>query len=192
MLTGSCTPRKQLLSDRRLVRRILEGDTDAAESLVRQHYPGIHRFLRHLTQSPEDALDLVQQTFIRARESLPSFRRECPLRSWLYRIAYREYLHWLRTRTRKPETSLNEEIVAKQMLSDDALVLADAIQDLPEELRGAFLLREVEQLSVKEVAEALDIPEGTVKSRCYLARKRLQESLAGTWEIPNLEVDHAK
>lgn len=69
--------------------------------------------------------------------------------------------------------------------SEDAMVLSAAIAELPEELRIAFVLREVQQLSVREAAAVLEVPEGTVKSRNHAARERLRETLAGTWEAMN-------
>lgn len=125
-------------------------------------------------------MDLTQRTFLKAREGLPAFRFESPLRAWLHRVAYREYLQWLRNR--QPDaTVLDEELPAHRGLSEDAVVLEDAIGRLPEELRTTLLLREVQQLSTREVALLLEIPEGTVKSRCHHAKERLRAMLAGTW-----------
>lgn len=103
------------------------------------------------------------------------------MRSWLIRIAYREYLGWLRSRSRRPEEGLSEAYPAPDEAADDAICLAEAIRRLPEDLQTAFLLKEVLELSVREIALALEIPEGTVKSRCHHAKLRLREMLRETW-----------
>lgn len=167
--------------ERILVKRILAGDARAADQLIREHYPRVLRFLRHLTGSTSDAEDLAQQTFVRAGSALPRFRYECSLSTWLHRIAYHEFAHLLRDRRETP-MPLPERAVDVTGRSEDAVVLAAAIGDLPEELRTAFVLREVQRLSVREVAAILEVPEGTVKSRNHSARERLRETLAGTWE----------
>jgi len=164
-----------------LVRRVLGGDSGAADRLVREHYPRVLRFLRHLTGSVTDAEDLAQQTFVKAKEALPRFRGECSLSTWLHRIAYYEFTHLRRDRRETPGP-LPDGGWCDAGRSDDAVVLAAAIAGLPYELRAAFVLREVQQLSVREAAQVLGVPEGTVKSRNHAARERLRESLAGTWE----------
>ncbi|MGV3619010.1 MAG: RNA polymerase sigma factor [Fimbriimonas sp.] len=164
--------------------RILAGDRRAANRLVEEHYPRVLRFLRHLTGSAADAEDLAQQTFIRAREALPRFRFESSLSTWLHRIAYHEFTHLLRDRREAP-MPLPERTFEISGRSEDAVVLAAAIADLPEDLRAAFVLREVQALSVREAAAILGVPEGTVKSRNHAARERLREALAGTWEVTN-------
>lgn len=179
--------------DRRLVKRILGGDKSATDRWVRETYPGVHRFLWHLTNSREDALDLTQQTFIRIREALPQFRFECPLKAWVFKVAYREFLHWARAKSRRPEAKLLDQTDPRQALNEDSVLLLDSLRGLPTEMSEAFWLREVEGLSVREVAESLEIPEGTVKSRCHAARIKLRESLSEAY-LPNpnhLEVDHA-
>lgn len=176
--------------DKWLVRKILAGDRGAAERLVSRHYASVHRFLRHLTRRSEDASDLTQQTFIKLKENLPGYREKGQFRSWLFSIAYREFLHW--RRDNKSANPIPESLAAQAPLQEDTLTLLEAISALPEDLGTTFWLREVERLSVKEVAAALEIPEGTVKSRCHLAKGRLREKLAGAWEVSSdsMEADH--
>ena len=179
--------------DRRLVRKILNGDHASANAWVKANYPSVQRFLWHLTGSRDEAADLTQQTFIRIGEALPGFRFECPLRSWVFRIAYREFQHWLRSRSRRPEVEMFDQPDPSQTLTEDTVLLLSALQKLPYEMSEAFWLREVEGLSVGEVSEALEIPEGTVKSRCHFARTKLRATLSGAY-LPNqeqLEIDHA-
>ncbi len=178
--------------DRRVVRKILGGDKAATDAWVRATYPGVQRFLWHLTRSRDDSLDLTQQTFVRVREALPEFRFDCPLKAWVFRIACREFLHWTRSRSRRPEVELFEQADPGQTLGEDALLILSALDGLPTEMSEAFWLREVEGLSVREVAKALEIPEGTVKSRCHFAKAKLRAMLSDAY-LPNdqLEVDHA-
>lgn len=168
--------------ERRLIKRILTGDAQAADRFVTEHYPRVVRFLRHLAGSSADAEDLAQQTFLRAKQALPQFRHESSVSTWLHRIAYHEFTHFLRDRRETP-MPLPERAIEVAGRSEDAVVLASAIAELPEELRLAFVLREVQQLSVREVALILEVPEGTVKSRNHHARERLRSRLAGTWEV---------
>jgi RNA polymerase sigma-70 factor, ECF subfamily len=177
--------------DRRLVKKILGGDRHVADAWTRTTYPAVHRFLARLTRSREDAGDLTQQTFLKVREGLPTFRFECPLRCWVYRIAYREYQHWLRSR--RSEVELLDRCDRAQELSEDAILLSAALDKLPTSMSEAFWLREVEGLSVLEVAQVLGVPEGTVKSRCHIAKAKLRAALESTY-LPTseqMEIDHA-
>ena len=157
------------------VGKALAGDAHEAERIVRDHYPAVLRLLVHLTRRPDDARDLAQRTFVLAHGALPRFRFDCPLRNWLLRIAVREYLHW--RRDARPTLSLDDTFPTLGP-DPERVVLRAALADLPEELREPFLLRSVEGLSTRETAEALGIPEGTVKSRCHAARARLRAALS--------------
>lgn len=163
-----------------MVRRALAGDERARDWIAREHYPKIIRFLRHLTGNLSDAEDLTQNTFLRAQSALTEFRHDCSLSTWLHRIAYREYCHYLRDRREYVEP-FPETTHEFRQRSEDAVVLAAAIQNLPPDLREAFVLREIQRLSVDETATILGVPGGTVKSRNYLARTRLRAALAETW-----------
>ncbi len=163
--------------------KLLEGDTEAFEVFAGEHYPGVLALLGHLTGSRDEAADLTQQTFVSARRHLGSLRNESSLKGWLYRIAYREFLHWLRE-ARTDNGPIPEDYPSASEVGPDAMVLAGAIRSLPEEQRAAFVLRFVHELSVFEVAAVLDIPIGTVKSRCHLARQRLRFVLGPAWGYP--------
>lgn len=158
---------------------MLEGDEQSQQRFVDSHYDAILRFLTLLTASREDGQELTQETFVKAKQSLGAFRGESSLRTWLRRIAYHEFLHW--KRDTKPRVPLSDTTPSARTLSEEAVVLWQEIDALPEGVREAFVLREVDQLSVREVAAVLDIPEGTVKSRCYLAKKSLRQTLAPAW-----------
>ncbi|MCH7904257.1 MAG: RNA polymerase sigma factor [Armatimonadetes bacterium] len=177
--------------ERRLVQRLLSGDERAARRFVDDHYGPLLRFLRYLTGSEEEAVELTQQTFVKAQDALAEFRHESSLRTWLRSIAYHEFTHW--RRDRQETVALSESVESPAGLTEDGIVLQQAIDALPDELRETFVLREIDRLSVRETAEVLDVPEGTVKSRCSLAKQRLRRKLASAWDFSDTrscEVEH--
>lgn len=162
--------------DIRLAGRILAGDRDAAERWVTEHYPSVYRTLAHLTRTPDAAADLAQQTFVNALDHLGEFAGRSTLRTWLHKIAWREYCHWCRDARPSVDLSLAEPPVNGH---DETLAiwLRWALDRLDDEHRTTFVLHEVEGLSVNETAEVLRIPPGTVKSRLHTARRRLRAML---------------
>ncbi len=153
------------------------------EAFVHEQYASVLRFMRHLTWRIEDAEDLTQQTFLTARRQAGSFKGNSSLRTWLHRVAFHEYTHWKR-RQRKTER-LNPDLARHERGFDvclDAAILLDALHGLPDRHRETFLLHEVQELSIQEVAKVLGKPVGTVKSRLFQARKLLREALEGEQE----------
>ncbi len=136
------------------------------------------RMFRALTADAALAEDLVQRTLLRALAALPE-RREGSLKGWVCRVGYREFLH--ACREARPAAPLDEQAPDPLRLSPDALVLEAAIAALPDDLRDAFVLREVQRLSVREAAGALGIPAGTIKSRLHAAKSALRASLSETF-----------
>jgi RNA polymerase sigma-70 factor (ECF subfamily) len=164
--------------DRRLVRRTLAGDKAAGEQLVTAHYPAVLRFLVHLTGKPVEAEELTQDTFVRAWQKLDTFQGASTFKTWLHRIAYREYAN----RRKLPDVvELDEELfeARKDFSSNivEALAIERAIANLPEHLRSTFLICHVQEMSIAEAAEILNIPAGTVMSRLSIARERLRRQL---------------
>jgi len=161
-----------------LVWRILHGDKRAGDELVASHYPRIFRLLRYLTGRPDIAEDLTQQTFVRAWQALPNFRYQSSVATWLHRIAYHEYTHWLRDRREHASLDSAAHLAAPDTSHEwETLVLPHALGQLTPEHREAFLLYHIQELSVGEIAAILEVPVGTVKSRLYTARQRLRELL---------------
>lgn len=177
------------LHDRVLIKLILTGDKAAGERLVTEHYQRICRLLRHLTGSVGDAEDLTQQTFVKAWQALATFRGESSLATWLHRIAYHEYTHWLRSR--RDHASLDD---ATDVPDDrahcelEAVLLRRAVAQLSPEHRETFLLYHVQGLSVSEAAIILGVPAGTVKSRLFVTRQRLRELLSEPKEVVHNEM----
>ena len=184
-----------------IVRRVLEGDVNAFEDLVTEHEKGVYAIAQRMTGNAEDAADMTQETFIKAYNSLSSFRGDSKFSVWLYRIATNVCLDFLRSRSRKPTVSLSVEDdageetqmdIADESQSPEQLLerglTRDAVRrglkSLSPEYRQILLLREIQGLSYEEIAEALALEVGTVKSRIFRARKRLCAFLLEDGNIP--------
>ena len=183
------------------MRRVLEGDVNAFEDLVTEHEKGVYAIAQRMTGNAEDAADMTQETFIKAYNSLSSFRGDSKFSVWLYRIATNVCLDFLRSRSRKPTLSLSVEDddgeetqmdIADESQSPEQLLerglTRDAVRrglkSLSPEYRQILLLREIQGLSYEEIAEALTLEVGTVKSRIFRARKRLCAFLLEDGNIP--------
>ena len=185
-------------SDQDLVRAARNGDLDAFESLVRRHERRIYGLARRLTGSDHDAQDVTQQTFLDAIRNLAGFRGSAAFYTWLATIAANGALKIARKRRGLPTVSLDEagepeddgriphpEYIADWRETPDRLaqraethkLLDVAIAELPPIYRAVFLLRDVEDVSVKDTAKALGIGEGNVKVRLLRARMQLRERL---------------
>lgn len=166
------------MHDTALVKKILNGDRGAGERLVAAHYPRIFRLLRCLTDSSETAEDLTQQTFARAWQALPSYEGRAALATWLHKIAYHEYTHWLRSQHN--DASLDEAAGIADLREArglDSILVSRALGRLPAEQRDTFALYYLQEFTVAEVAELLEVPMGTVKSRLFAARQTLRHLL---------------
>ena len=185
-----------------IVRRVLEGDVNAFEDLVTEHEKGVYAIAQRMTGNAEDAADMTQETFIKAYNSLASFRGDSKFSVWLYRIATNVCLDFLRSRSRKPTVSLSvedddgeetqmdiaddsqsPELLLERGLTRDAV--RRGLKSLSPEYRQILLLREIQGLSYEEIAEALALEVGTVKSRIFRARKRLCAFLLEDGNIPD-------
>jgi RNA polymerase sigma-70 factor (ECF subfamily) len=164
------------------VRLAQQGDRRAFEALVRAHQDRIYRHLLHMTGSREEALELAQETFIKAWQALPSWRPEAQFHTWLFRIASNAALDALRRRRTVEFVALDEDYDTPahgpgpeaQLLAKQRVAAVDvALGRLSADQREIVLLREVEGLSYGELAATLDIDEGTVKSRLARARAAL-------------------
>jgi RNA polymerase sigma-70 factor (ECF subfamily) len=183
------------------IERLKRGDATAFEELVAERSSEIYGLLFRLTESPEEARDLTQETFLRAFQSIGSFRGEADLRTWIYRIAInqaRNKWRWWRRRRRDSTVSLdatsggsNQTLIAtlaessenpeQQTLSREREVaLRTALQKLGRAYRETVILRDIEGLSYEEIATALSINVGTVKSRLARGRQELRQRLEGS------------
>ncbi len=178
-----------------LVSKARTGDAAAFTELVGRHEHSIFRLARHITQNPEDAEDVLQETFLKAYEHLNEFQGNSKFYTWLVRIAVNQALMKLRKRKTDRSVSLDEtfdtgeETVTReiavwaadpeQIYSQEELrdILASAIEGLPPIFRAVFALRDIEELSTEETAAVLNLSVPAVKSRLLRARLRLREKL---------------
>ncbi len=184
-----------------VIQAVLDGDVNAYEALVKEYEKNVYNLALRMTGNSEDAYDMSQEAFIKAYNSLSSFRGESKFSVWLYRIVSNVCLDFLRSRNRKPTLSLSvedddgdevemdiaDESQSPEQLLDRALT-RDAVRRglaaLPPEHREILLLREIQGLSYEEIAETLGLEEGTVKSRIFRARKKLCSFLIKDGNIP--------
>ncbi len=187
-------------NDLLLVERVLAGDRRAFEPLVRRHERRVFRVTLAVLGNIEDAEEAMQDTFVKAFRHLDQFRREARFTTWLTRIAINEAIQKRSTRKNlvpiaEAETA-NEQFTPKrheswksnpeQLYGKQEIhrIVEDAIQSLSEIYREAFILRDVEELSAEEAAEALGITIPALKSRLLRARLMMRESLAEKFEQP--------
>jgi RNA polymerase sigma-70 factor, ECF subfamily len=183
-----------------LVAAAQSGDNEAFEELVNRYEGKIYRLALRLTGNAQDAEDVLQDSFLKAFEHLPEFRRDSRFYTWLVRIAVNEGLMKLRKR-RSDRAEPMEDVVdedgqvmprefrdwkpnPEQILSQEEMenVLLNAARRLPPSLRTVFMLRDVEELSTDETAEALNLTPGAVKARLFRARFQLREELSKTFK----------
>jgi len=181
--------------DQQLVERIQRGDKAAFDLLVSKYQRKIFRLLSRLIRDPNEIEDVAQEAFIKAYRALPKFRGESAFYTWLYRIAINTAKNWLVSQRRRAPTSTEADIEDAETFDDgehlrdlntpDSMLLtrqvADAvnraIERLPEDLKTAIVLRELEGLSYEEIAETMNCPIGTVRSRIFRAREAIAEEL---------------
>ena len=185
-----------------IVRKVLQGDVNAFEKLVTEYEKAVYAIAQRMTGNPEDAADMTQETCIKAYNSLSSFRGDSKFSVWLYRIANNVCLDFLRSKNRRPTVSLSTEDddgeetqldIADESQSPELLLESSLTRDavrrgldsLPPDYKQILLLREIQGLSYEEIAAALDIESGTVKSRIFRARKRLCTFLIEDGNIPD-------
>ena len=155
------------------------GRRESLDELARRHYDRIHR-LAWAMAGPEGAADLAQETFLAAVRAMPSFRGESAVSTWLISILRNQYTMWLRNRSKwRSMGTLGPTLSAPEPRSAEGAVreVLERARELPEELRTTLILFYVEGLKYAEIAQAMDCPIGTVRSRLFEARERLKARL---------------
>ena len=168
-----------------LVTQAQSGDRNAFSELVRIHARGVFNVVYHMSGDALVAEDAAQETFIRAWQNLTSYRPQTSLRNWLYRIAFNAGMDMLRKDKRIlpndiEDLNLRDERTDPESLvsqSERTAIVQQAVMSLPEASRAVLVLREYQGMSYHEIADALDIPVGTVMSRLNYARKLLKDTL---------------
>lgn len=176
--------------DRSLVARANDGDRRALDTLLRTHYDRIYAVCRRITGSDADAADAAQEALIKIVRSLPGFDGRSAFSTWAYRIATNTSLDELRRRRRRPTVvdRVDDDGRDLELVDPDAGPRVEAVVDrmaidaalaqVPETFRVPLVLRDVGDLDYAEIADALDVPVGTVKSRIARGRAALVELLA--------------
>ena len=181
-------------SDKQLIERIQRGDKRAFDILTLKYQHKIVSLVSRYINDADEVMDVVQDTFIKAYRALPRFRGDSAFYTWLYRIAINTAKNHLVSRSRRPpDTDIDvdgefqgdsvvlmdvggpENVMAKDQLGK---VIFSAIDELPEELKVAVTLREFEGLSYEEIAEVMECPIGTVRSRIFRAREAIEKRIA--------------
>lgn len=182
--------------DQQLVKQVQEGDKHAFDLLVIKYQRRLARLLSRFVRDSAEVEDIVQETFIKAYRALPSFRGDSAFYTWLYRIGINTAKNFLVSQGRKAPTAVSgfdvedaenfegadqlremntpeSELIGKQV----AQTVNQALEALPEELRNAIILREIEGLSYEEIANIMSCPIGTVRSRIFRAREAVADRL---------------
>lgn len=181
--------------DKDLVHQVQQGNKRAFDLLVLKYQRRIMRLLSRMISDPAEVEDVAQEVFIKAYRALPQFRGDSNFYTWLYRIAINSARNWQAASRRRPflmneyenedgetfslESTLTDnntpesEMVSRQVVN----TIREAIDQLAPELRTAILLREIEGLSYDEIAQMMDCPIGTVRSRIFRARAAIAEQL---------------
>ena len=181
-------------TDKELVRRVKKGDRDAFDLLFSRYQHKILNLVSRYLRDPQDVEDVAQEAFIKAFRALPRFRGESAFYTWLYRIAINTAKNHLVARSRRPpgtdvdvedaeyfdgndalrESESPEAALARDQLSAEIDL---AIAGLPDDLRSAVTLREFDGLSYEQIAEIMDCPVGTVRSRIFRARESIDKRI---------------
>ncbi len=188
------------VSDLSLVRRVQRGDKGAFDVLVLKYQHKLVKLVTRYVRNPAEAEDIAQEAFIKAYRALPQFRGDSAFYTWLYRIAINTAKNAVVSRDRSPvdynfdRDSIDESYDMQGRLKDaetpEGLVLTDeirhtvnaAIEQLPEDLRTAIVLRELEGLSYEQIAGTMGCPVGTVRSRIFRAREAIDHRLREVFE----------
>ena len=182
------------VTDKQLIERVQNGEKAAYDLLVLKYQQRIINLVSRFVRNQSDALDVTQEAFIKAYRALPNFRGDSAFYTWLYRIAVNTAKNHLAVQSRRPsgnnyDVSEIEQIegadALKEQATPESLLLKDelqatvlkAIEDLPEDLKTAIMLREIEGLSYEEIASVMECPIGTVRSRIFRAREAIDNEM---------------
>lgn len=185
-------------SDWALVQACVAGDDLACTRLVTDHQRMVYQLSLHLLGEPQEAMDLSQEVFLKVFRTLPQFRGQSALKTWIYRIVVNQASNrqrWWRRRKRQHQVPLDVHVEAHGDLPDDrpslmpdrvfgqketAGVVWRALDGLPFDQRAVIVLREIDELSYDEIADSLGVAVGTVKSRLARAREQLRAALVAS------------
>lgn len=182
------------LADQELVARAQRGEKKAFDLLVLKYQQKVASLVSRYIRDSNETLDVTQEAFLKAYRALPSFRGDSAFYTWLYRIAINTVKNYLVAQSRRPPGDDVEAETAEQLdvgtrlkeigtperhalTGEIAETVQAALEDLPDDLRTAIILRELEGLTYEEIANAMDCPIGTVRSRIFRAREAIEKRL---------------
>ncbi|MCH1918429.1 RNA polymerase sigma factor RpoE [Shewanella sp. A3A] len=182
------------ISDQQLVERVQRGDKNAFNLLVQKYQSKVINLISRYVRNQADVADVAQEAFIKAYRALPNFRGDSAFYTWLYRIAVNTAKNHLVSQGRRaPSNDVDAEEAEfyegsdalkefaspeRLMLSDEIKqVIFDTLESLPEELKMAISLRELDGMSYEEIANVMECPVGTVRSRIFRAREAIDKKL---------------
>lgn len=182
------------LLDQELVQKVQQGDKSAFDHLVRKYQSKIISLVNRYVKDSNEAQDVAQEAFIKAYRALGNFRGDSAFYTWLYRIAINTAKNYLVSRARRHSESQVDVTEAEQVynapqlkgletpdqdLQNDEIIkaISSVMEKLPEEMRNAIMLREFEGMSYEEIAQAMECPVGTVRSRIFRAREAIDKKL---------------
>ena len=189
--------------DQKLVEKSQKGDKQAFGVLVEKYHKKLYRLLSRMVRDQSEIEDIVQDSFIKAYRAINNFRGDSAFYTWLYRIGVNTAKNHLMSLGRRPKAMNEVEIEdieifdeasdsrsyetpeSSMMTKEIAQTVNETIEHLPEELRSAITLREMDGLSYEEIAEIMDCPIGTVRSRIFRARESIAEKLKPLIETSN-------
>ena len=180
--------------DLELVQRVQAGDKKAFDVLILKYQQRIVHVITGFVHDPVEALDVAQEAFIKAYRAIPNFRGDSAFYTWLYRIAINTAKNYLTARARRPPamdvdamdaTNFYDAPELKEFETPESRLMSDeleqaihqAIQELPEDTATAIQLREFDGMSYEEIAQAMDCPIGTVRSRIFRARDAIDKQI---------------
>ena len=181
-------------TDKEIIERVKSGEKEAYDLLVLKYQQRVINLISRFVKNHSDALDVSQETFIKAYRALPNFRGDSAFYTWLYRIAVNTAKNHLTVQSRKitksdydvadieqieGNMSLTEQTTPESLLVKDELqeTILKTIENLPEDLKSAIMLREIEGLSYEGIAEVMECPVGTVRSRIFRAREMIDSKI---------------
>ncbi len=181
-------------ADRMLVARVQKGDKGAFDLLARKYQHRVAKLIARYVRDRHEVEDVTQEALIKAYRAIGGFRGESAFYTWLYRIAVNTAKNYLETQGRRPPNTdveiegaelsesgaglRDQATPERQMLTEEiGATVRRVIEGLPEDLRAAIMFREIEGLSYEEIAQVMDCPVGTVRSRIFRAREALDQEL---------------
>ena len=182
------------VSDRELVERVQRGERKAFDLLMLKYQHRIAKLIARYVQDPSEVLDVAQEAFLKAYRAIPRFRGDSAFYTWMYRIAINTAKNHLAAQARRPRDSgvdvtdaeqFDSATDLKEYITPEGLALTEEIQQtviaaieaLPEDLKVAITLRELEGLSYEDIARVMECPIGTVRSRIFRAREAINARL---------------